>query len=110
MLLTGPKRFVAALILEITVLIGIWGSVMAVVYRFILQNMLVSFQQNVSLALITKKKKNNNEHLKDRINALEKAIFLMHNQIQNIKVRLIVPIIYSLNELVSLHFHTMLLR
>ena len=88
--LSRPKRFITGLILGITALIAILGSVAASAASLAKQvhtaNHVNSLTKNISLALITQDRIDRG--LTDRVNALEEAILYIGTQVQNIKTRL----------------------
>ena len=88
--LTRPKRFIAALILGITALIAIIGSVAASATALVQQvhtaQHVNHLSLNISKALFLQE--SIDHKLIDRINVLEEAVLYLGQEIQNIKVQL----------------------
>jgi len=89
-LISQPKRFITALVVEITALIAITASVMVSAVALSKEVHTASFvdqlSKNVSIALsmqeIIDKK------IKNKVNALEEAFLLMGQKITNLKIKL----------------------
>uniref|UniRef100_UPI004038BE72 inactive serine protease 35 isoform X1 n=1 Tax=Callospermophilus lateralis TaxID=76772 RepID=UPI004038BE72 len=88
--LIRPKRFVATLILGISALIGIIGSIVASTTALVKEvhtaHHVNQLSKNISTALMIQE--HINTKLEARVNALKEAVLYIGNQIQNIKTRM----------------------